>query len=68
MSTSRHGLAIALILILMVPAGVDHAQTALVAGSEPDQSPDTSGVVPPEPQPQPRLHNAEIRSASLAAN
>ena len=66
MSASRLGLAIVLILILMVPAGVGHAQTPLVANSEQDQIRDTGGVIPPEPEPQPqlRLHNAEIRSAA----
>lgn len=69
MSPSRHGLAIALILnlILMVVPGVGLAQPGPVADSKPDQSSGTAGVVPPEPQsqrqPQPRLRNAEIRSA-----
>lgn len=76
MSTRRHGLAIALILnlILMGVPGTGFAQPGPVAGSEPDQSPATDGVVPtetqlepqPEPQsqPRPRLRNAEIRSAA----
>ena len=68
MSMRRHGLAIALILILMVPAGVGLAQTAQVAGSEQDQIRGAAGVAPPEPQPQLRLRNAEIRSAVWTAD